>query len=85
MNKSTTLIREEKNTWKDYLSSREVETLIGVGKDTLNRYCTDGKITYSRPNNGKRRFLRQDVIKFINRNTYLSIDDTIERASTKGA
>ena len=68
---------------KDFLSSRDVESILGIGKDSLNRYCSDGKITYSKPNNGKRMFRRSAVIKFINRNTYFSIGDTKEMANTK--
>ena len=75
MSNSTTLIREENNTWKEYLSSREVEKILDVGKDSLNRYCSDGKISYTRPNNGKRLFQKNAVLQFINKNSYPSKDE----------
>lgn len=75
MKNSTKLIREEKNTWEEYYSSREVEKILGIGRDSLNRYCCDGKITYSKPNNGKRMFKRSVVERFLDRNTFLSKED----------
>lgn len=75
MKNSTKLIREEKNTWNDYLSSREVEKMLGIGRDSLNRYCGDGKITFSKPNNGKRIFQLSEVERFIKRNTFRSKED----------
>ena len=75
MDNSTTLIREENDTWNDYLDSRQVEKILGIGRDSLNRYCSDGKITYSKPNNGKRMFKRSVVERFLDRNTFLSKED----------
>ena len=78
MSNSTTLIREENNTWNEYLSSREVEKILDVGKDSLNRYCSDGKISYLRPNNGKRLFPKNAVLQFIHKNRYPSKDELSE-------
>ena len=75
MDNSTTLIREENDTWNDYLDSRQVEKILGIGRDSLNRYCCDGKISYSKPNNGKRMFKRSVVERFLDRNTFLSKED----------
>lgn len=75
MSYSTALIREEDNTWSEYLTSREVEKILGIGKDSLNRYCSDGKISYLRPNNGKRLFPKTAVLQFINKNRYPSKDE----------
>lgn len=63
---------------KEFLSSREVEKMLGIGRDSLNRYCSDGKITYSKPNNGKRIFKRSVVERFLDRNTFLSKEDIKE-------
>ena len=65
---------------KDFLSSRDVESILGIGKDSLNRYCSDGKITYSKPNNGKRIFRRTEVERFLDKNTYKSKDNIIQLA-----
>ena len=63
---SDTLIREENNTWRDVLSSKEVCELLRVSIDTLNRYCMNNRIAYSKPSGGKRLFLKKDVLEFIN-------------------
>lgn len=83
MKDSSTLIGEGNNTWKDFLSSREVEELLECSRDTLNRYCMDGKITYFKPNRGKRLFLRKDIYNFILKTVHYSKEDLIKQASEK--
>lgn len=83
MNDSSTLIGEGNNTWKDFLSSREVEEILECSRDTLNRYCMDGKITYFKPNRGKRLFLRNDIYNFILKTVHYSKEDLIKQASEK--
>ena len=50
------------------LTSREVEDILSVSKDTLNRYCMNNQIPYHRPTGGKRYFKQSDVRDFLNRN-----------------
>ena len=83
MNNSSTLIGEGKDTWKDFLSSREVEEILECSRDTLNRYCMDGKITYYKPNRGKRLFLRKDIYNFILKTAHYSKEDLIKQATEK--
>jgi len=83
MKDSSTLIGEGNNTWKDFLSSREVEELLECSRDTLDRYCMDGKITYFKPNRGKRLFLRKDIYNFILKTVHYSKEDLIKQASEK--
>lgn len=63
---STKLRREDKDTWRDVLSSKEVCELLRISIDTLNRYCMNNKIAYSKPSGGKRLFFKKDVLEFIN-------------------
>ena len=35
----------------------------------------DGKISFSKPNNGKRLFFKSDVYKYLYKNRFLSTDD----------
>jgi excisionase family DNA binding protein len=65
MNTTNTLIREENNTWRDVLSSKEVCDLLRISIDTLNRYCMYNQIAYTRPSGGKRLFFKKDVLEFI--------------------
>lgn len=44
-----------------FLSSREVEEILGCSRDTLNRYCMYSNITYCKPNFCKILFVRQDI------------------------
>ena len=83
MNNSSTLIGEGKDTWKDFLSSREVEEILECSRDTLNRYCMDAKITYFKPNRGKRLFLRKDIYNFILKTAHYSKEDLIMQATEK--
>lgn len=75
---SDTLIGEGNNTWRDVLSSKEVCDLLRVSIDTLNRYCMNNQIAYTRPSGGKRLFFKNDVFEFANRNrsgTYQEFKD----------
>jgi len=83
MNNSSTLIGEGNDTWKDFLSSREVEEILECSRDTLNRYCMDAKITYFKPNRGKRLFLRKDIYNFILKTAHYSKEDLIMQATEK--
>ena len=68
MNTTDTLRREDNNTWRDVLTSKEVQELLRVSSDTLNRYCMKNQIAYTRPSGGKRLFFAKDVFEFANRN-----------------
>ena len=68
---------------KDFLSSRDVCKMLNVSIDTLNRYCMDGKITFYKPNNGKRVFIRKDVVNYLLRYVFTSKDDIIEQAQVR--
>ena len=66
---------------KDFLSSRDVCKMLNVSIDTLNRYCMDGKITFYKPNNGKRVFVRKDVLNYMVLYKFNSKEDIIEQAN----
>ena len=68
---------------KDFLSSRDVCKMLNVSIDTLNRYCMDGKITFYKPNNGNRVFIRKDVVYYLLRYVFTSKDDIIEQAQVR--
>lgn len=68
MNTPTTLIGEGNDTWRDVLTSKEVQEFLRVSSDTLNRYCMNNQIAYTRPSGGKRLFFAKDVFEFANRN-----------------
>ena len=63
-------IKWEETNVQDVLTSREAESLLKVSRDTLNRYCMNGTITYTRPTNGKRYFLKSDILNHISKNTF---------------
>jgi len=52
----------------DVLTSREVEKILKVSKDTLNLYCMKNIIPFTRPTMGKRYFLKSDLLKHISKN-----------------
>jgi excisionase family DNA binding protein len=63
------LITKQNHTLREHiLTSREVENILSVSKDTLNRYCMNNQIPYHRPTGGKRYFKQSDVRDFLNRN-----------------
>jgi excisionase family DNA binding protein len=63
------LITKQNYTLREQiLTSREVEDILSVSKDTLNRYCMNNQIPYHRPTGGKRYFKQSDVRDFLNRN-----------------
>jgi len=66
-----------------FLSSREVEEILGCSRDTLNRYCIYSNITYCKPNFCKILFVRQDICNFILKAAHYSKDDLIKQASEK--
>jgi len=68
MNTTDTLKREVNDAWRDVLSSKEVCDLLRISIDTLNRYCMNNQIAYTRPSGGKRLFFKKDVLEFANRN-----------------
>jgi hypothetical protein len=43
----------------------------------------DGKISYSKPNNGKRLFFKSDVLKYLDKNRCNSLDDIKANSSLK--
>ena len=63
-------IKWEETNVQDVLTSREAESLLKVSRDTLNRYCMNGIIPYSRPTKGKRYFLKSDILNHISKNTF---------------
>ena len=78
----TVITQEFANTdIKDFLSSRDVCRMLNVSIDTLNRYCMDGKITFYKPNNGKRVFIRKDVLNYMVLYKFNSKEDIIEQAN----
>ena len=78
----TVITQEFANTdIKDFLSSRDVCRMLNVSIDTLNRYCMDGKITFYKPNNGKRVFVRKDVLNYMVLYKFNSKEDIIEQAN----
>ena len=60
----------EETSVSDVLTSREAEKILKVSRDTLNRYCMNGTIPYSRPTKGKRYFLKSDILNHIGKNTF---------------
>jgi len=46
---------------KAYLSSREVEALLGISRSTLDRWAKNGKLTFFRLPSGHRRFFRFEI------------------------
>lgn len=63
------LITKQNDTLREHiLTSREVEDILSVSRDTLNRYCMNNQIPYHRPTGGKRYFKLSDVTAFLNRN-----------------
>jgi excisionase family DNA binding protein len=66
---NSALIAKRNDTLREHiLTSREVENILSVSKDTLNRYCMNNQIPYHRPTGGKRYFKQSDVRDFLNRN-----------------
>jgi len=49
------------------LDNEELMEYLDVAKDTLNQWCSRGKIGYSMPTN-RRFFLREDIERFLNQN-----------------
>jgi len=69
------LMTQQKNTLREHiLTSREVENILQVSRDTLNRYCMNNQIPYHRPTGGKRYFKLSDVTDFLNRNRFETYD-----------
>jgi excisionase family DNA binding protein len=63
------LITKQNHTLREHiLTSREVENILQVSRDTLNRYCMNNQIPYQRPSGGKRYFKLSDVTDYLNRN-----------------
>jgi excisionase family DNA binding protein len=63
------LMAKRNDTLREHiLTSREVENILQVSRDTLNRYCMKNQIPYHRPSGGKRYFKLSDVTDFLNRN-----------------
>ena len=71
------LAGNENDGWADILDSRQVEKILHIKRDSLNRLCMDGKISFSKPNNGKRLFFKSDVYKYLYKNRFLSTDDKL--------
>jgi excisionase family DNA binding protein len=66
---NSVLMTKQKNTLREhFLTSREVEDILQVSRDTLNRYCMNNQIPYHRPSGGKRYFKLSDVTDYLNRN-----------------
>lgn len=73
---NSALMTEQKNTLREpILTSREVEGILQVSRDTLNRYCMNNQIPYHRPTGGKRYFKLSDVKDFLNRNRSETYDE----------
>ena len=49
------------NKQKAYLSSREVEALLGISRSTLDRWAKDGTLKFFRLPSGQRRFFRSEI------------------------
>ena len=70
MKNSNAPTKWEETSVQDVLTSREAESILKVSRDTLNRYCMNGIIPYSRPTKGKRYFLKNDILNHISKNTF---------------
>jgi len=68
-------IEREVKAVNDVLSSREAESYLKVSRDTLNRYCMNGIIPYSRPTSGKRYFFKNDLDNHIGKNRFVTLSD----------
>ena len=69
---------------EDTMTSRDVCSFLKIGTDSLNKYCSAGKITYIRPNGGNRLFLKKDVINYImDKNHRFPSKADIEREATQ--
>ena len=70
------LMTKQKDTLREHiLTSREVENILQVSRDTLNRYCMNNQIPYHRPSGGKRYFKLSDVTDYLNRNRLGTYDE----------
>jgi excisionase family DNA binding protein len=53
---------------KAYLSSREVEALLGISRSTLDRWVKNGKLKFFRLPSGHRRFFRSEIEAILKNN-----------------
>jgi len=49
------------NKQKAYLSSREIEALLGISRSTLDRWAKNGTLNFFRLPSGHRRFFRSEI------------------------
>lgn len=48
-----------------YYSRKEVQEMLGIGKNLMDRYIADGYISYSRPDGDKMFFSQKDIDDFM--------------------
>lgn len=48
-----------------YYSRKEVQEMLGVGKNLMDKYIADGYISYSRPDGDKMFFSQKDIDDFM--------------------
>ena len=75
MKNNNDTIKREVTSVSDVLTSREAESILKVSRDTLNRYCMNRVIPYSRPTKGKRYFLKSDILNHISKSTFSTVKD----------
>lgn len=54
---------------KDFYTSAEVRQILGISKKTLENYCSNGSIRFSKPN-GIRYFFKEDIIEYAKGKVY---------------
>ena len=54
---------------KDFYTSAEVCQILGISKKTLENYCSNGSIRFSKPN-GIRYFFKEDIIEYAKGKVY---------------
>lgn len=53
------------NTAPKYYSRKEVQEMLGIGKNLMDKYIADGYISYSRPDGDKMFFSQKDIDDFM--------------------
>ena len=47
------------------LTSKEVYIYTGLSKSTIDKFCANGKLIYTKPNNKNRYFKKSDIDNFL--------------------
>lgn len=61
-----------------YYSKKEVQEMLGVGKNLMEKYIADGYISYSRPDGDKMYFSQKDIDSFMQKYHHEAFHNTYE-------